>query len=61
MTLVILFNMYQEHLPVVLQALSDGQHSPAFTGAGVPSGQVKKTMVQNVLAQADCNAVQKMK
>jgi len=53
--------MYQEYLPVVLQALIDGQHAPAATGAGVPSGQVKKIMVQNVLAQSDRNAVQKMK
>ncbi len=51
MRLVILFNMYQEYLPVVLQALIDGQHSPAATGAGVPSAQVRKTMVHMAKAQ----------
>ncbi len=51
MTLVRLFNMYQEYLPVVLQALSDGQHPPGATGAGVPSAQVKKTMVHIAKAQ----------
>jgi hypothetical protein len=48
-------------LSTVLHALSDGQHSPAFTGAGVPSGQVRKTILQKVLAQAGRNADQKMK
>jgi hypothetical protein len=43
--------MYQEYLPVVLQALSDGQHPPGATGAGVPSAQVKKTMVHIAKAQ----------
>jgi len=35
----------------VLQALYDGQHSPAGTGAGVPSGQILRSIVQKVLAQ----------
>jgi hypothetical protein len=48
-------------LSTVVHAFSDGQHSPAATGAGVPSAQVKKTILQKVLAQAGRNAVQKMK
>ena len=43
--------------PVFLQALNDGQHPLAGTGAGVPSGQVSKTMVHKVAAQLGLNAV----
>jgi hypothetical protein len=38
--------MIKEQLPAVLQALKLGQHSPAGTGAGVPSGQILRSMVQ---------------
>lgn len=41
-----------------LQALNDGQHPLAGTGAGVPSGHVKKTAVQNIAAQLGFNAIQ---
>lgn len=41
-----------------LQALNDGQHPLAGTGAGVPSGQVKKTAVQNIVAQLGFKAIQ---
>ncbi len=34
-----------------LQALKLGQHSPAGTGAGVPSGQIFKSMVQGTPVQ----------
>jgi hypothetical protein len=34
-----------------LQALNDGQHPPAGMGAGVPSGQALKSIVQYVPAQ----------
>jgi hypothetical protein len=29
-----------------LHAFNDGQHSPIGTGAGVPSGQIFRSMVQ---------------
>jgi hypothetical protein len=31
---------------LVLHAFNDGQHSPIGTGAGVPSGQIFRSMVQ---------------
>ena len=34
-----------------LQALNDGQHPPTGTGAGVPSRQILRSMVQKTLAQ----------
>ena len=37
--------------PLFLQALNDGQHPPTGTGAGVPSGQILRSMVQNTAAQ----------
>ena len=42
-----------------LQALNDGQHPPAGMGAGVPSGQTLKSMVQNVPAQLGLTAIGK--
>ena len=38
-------------IPVFLQAERLGQHPPTGTGAGVPSGQTKKTIVHIVKAQ----------
>jgi hypothetical protein len=34
-----------------LQALNDGQHESAGTGAGVPSGQILRSIVQKVVRQ----------
>jgi hypothetical protein len=53
--------MNKQHLLAVLQALRLGQHSPAGTGAGVPSGQTLRSMVQKVLRQLILTAIQKMK
>jgi len=36
---------------LVLHALNDGQHSPTGTGAGVPSGQILRSIVQKVFVQ----------
>ena len=38
-------------IPVFLQAERLGQHPPTGTGAGVPSRQILRSMVQKTLAQ----------
>jgi hypothetical protein len=43
--------MDKEHSLLVLQAVRLGQHSPAGTGAGVPSGQTLRSMVHIIKAQ----------
>jgi hypothetical protein len=40
-----------------LQALNDGQHSPAGTGAGLPSGQILRSKVQATLSQRPLQAL----
>ena len=42
------------------QALNDGQQPPTGTGAGVPSGQIFKSMVQKTAIQLGFNAIQEV-
>ena len=42
-----------------LQAERLGQHPPTGTGAGVPSRQILRSMVQKTLAQFGWNAIRK--
>jgi len=43
---------------LVLHAFNEGQHSPAGTGAGVPSGQIFRSRVQKVFVQFEPTAIQ---
>ena len=50
-TVIIYSSSLSKDIPLFLQAERLGQHPPTGTGAGVPSGQTKKTIVHIVKAQ----------